>query len=295
MTLSSMTGFARQAGEAAGMRWACEVKSLNAKGLDMRCRLPPSFEGLEAAVRTLIAERFARGTIQVALTVERTASELGVRLNQGLLQQLLRIAAELEATPGVAAARLDGLLAIKGVIDLAEPPDSESAQAAREAALLQGVADALDRLRAARRAEGRHLREVILDQVARIEGLTLSARREADAAPDLFRKRVSEQLAGLLDTAPALDPQRLAQEVALLAARADVFEELDRLTAHVAQARDLLASGDPVGRKLEFLAQEFNREANTLCSKSTQVSLTRLGLDLKAVIDQLREQIQNVE
>jgi uncharacterized protein (TIGR00255 family) len=293
--LMSMTGFARSAGETGDLRWVCETKSLNGRGLDIRCRLPSSFESLEAAVRTLVQERFARGTLHVTLNVERGAGAAEIRLNRPVLDQLLKIAIELRHLEGVAAARLDGLLAMKGVLDIVEPAPDEATLAAREAAILQGIALTLDRLKAARKAEGQHLAAIVGGHIAKIETGALEARRLAAGMQETIRTRIKEQVAALLDTAPQLDPARLAQETALIFTRGDITEELDRLKAHVAQARDLMAGEEPAGRRFEFLAQEFHREANTLCSKSISVELTQVGLELKTVIDQFREQIQNVE
>lgn len=295
MALSSMTGFARASGELGAIHWACEIKSVNGRGLDVRCRLPAGFEALELPVRTLASERLARGSLQLTLTVERQTSTAEVRLNRPLLEQILKIAQELESVEGVVSARLDGILALKGVLEIGESAESEAERSVMDAAILRHVADTLDQLAGARRAEGRHLCKVLLEQVARIEALTGEAAAIAAAAPDVMRARLKEQVSALLDASSTLDPARLAQEAALIAARGDVAEELDRLRAHVAQARDLINAKGAVGRKLEFLAQEFNREANTLCSKSSSVELTRIGLELKAVIDQFREQIQNVE
>jgi uncharacterized protein (TIGR00255 family) len=293
--LMSMTGFARGAGETRDLRWTCEAKSLNGKGLDIRCRLPASFESLEAAVRTLAQERFARGTLNITLTVERVTGSAEIRLNRSVLDQLLKIASELEHVEGIAKARLDGLLAMKGVLDVVEPAPDEAALALREAAMLQGIADTLGRLKQARKAEGQHLTGIITAHITKIETLSADARRIAAGLQETVRERIAAQVAALIEASPQLDPARLAQETALIFTRADVTEELDRLDAHVAQARVLIASDEPAGRRFEFLAQEFNREANTLCSKSITMELTRLGLDLKAVIDQFREQIQNVE
>ena len=295
MTLSSMTGFARADGETPDMRWTCEARSVNNRGLDIRSRLPPRFESLETAIRTLVSERFQRGSIQLTLTLVRNkTAEPQVRLNQNVLAQILTAVRALQETPGVQPPSLDGLLALKGVLDVEEQEESESERAHREAALLTGIAQALDRLKVARRAEGQHLSEIVSQQIGRIETLTKAARAETGNLKEVMRARLREQVAMLLDSG-APDPARLAQEVALLATRADITEELDRLMAHVAQARALLGDGQPVGRKLDFLTQEFNREANTLCSKSALGELTRIGLELKAVIDQLREQVQNVE
>lgn len=295
MALSSMTGFARSEGEHGPARWVCEVRSLNGRGLDMRVRLAPGLEGLEPAIRTLAAERFSRGSLQLTLSLVSRQGPVEMRLNRAALDQVLRILRELENEPGVAPAQLDGLLLLKGVLEVVEPEESEAERAAREAALLTGVADALDRLRRARRGEGGKLAEALSAQLARLAEIVGRARTEAARAPERIKARLKEQIARLLDAQPKLDPERLAQEAVLLAAKADILEELDRLDAHLAEARALLKAEEPVGRRLEFLTQELMREANTLCAKSSEIALTRLGLDMKALIDQLREQIQNVE
>ncbi len=296
MTISSMTGFARSDGETADLRWSCEARSVNNRGLDIRCRLPPRFESLETAVRTMVGERFSRGSIQLTVTLTRSrAAEPEIRLNQHVLSQILTAVKALQDAPGVQPPRLDGLLSLKGVLELEEPEETEAERARREAALLTGVALALDQLKSARRGEGQHLSEIVGQHIARIEALTAEARAEAAKLPEILRARLKDQVATLLDTGAQLDAGRLAQELALLATKADVTEEIDRLTAHVGQARKLLNTGEPVGRKLDFLTQEFNREANTLCSKSALGELTRIGLDLKSVVDQMREQVQNVE
>jgi uncharacterized protein (TIGR00255 family) len=290
-----MTGFARTEGEHGATRWVCEVRSLNGRGLDIRCRLAPGLEGLEPAIRTLTAERFSRGSLQLALNIISRAGPVELRLNREALDQVLKLLREFQGVSGVAPARLDGLLMLKGVLEAVEPEESEAARAAREAALLTGIAEALDQLKSARRGEGRQLAEILSAQLARVARIVESARRSAAAAPEAIKARLKEQLQLLLDAQPKLDPERLAQEAALLAAKADIMEELDRLDAHISQAQTLLRADEPVGRKLEFLTQELMREANTLCAKSQAIELTRLGLDLKAAIDQLREQIQNVE
>jgi uncharacterized protein (TIGR00255 family) len=291
--IASMTGFARAAGAAPPFAWSWELRSVNGKALDLRVRLPAGFEALEALVRAEAAARFRRGSVSVALQLSRSEAVSGLRLNRALLQEVLAVARELEWL-GAAPPRLDALLAVRGVIEGDEQAE-DAAREAAEAALQRSLGEALDRLAAARREEGARLLAVLSGHLTRIAALTAAARGTAAARPEAIRQRLQAQLRTLLDAAPALPEERLAQEAALLAAKADVREELDRLEAHVAQARDLLAEGGAVGRRLEFLCQEFNREANTLCSKSTDLELTRLGLELKAAIDQLREQVQNIE
>lgn len=299
MTLSSMTGFAESTGSHDGLHWRWEAKSVNGRGLDLRLRTPPGFDGLEAPARRLAAERFQRGSFQIALTVEPQDGVRGLTVDAAALASAVKIAREIAAETGLAPARVDGLLALKGVIVQDEGAVlDETARAARDAAILASLALALDKLVQARANEGAKLAALMTAQMAEVERLTAEAGRLAAIQPESLRARLAAQVQELLD-GQSLPPERLAQEVALLAVKADVREELDRLAAHVQDARALIAqdgrSGGAAGRKLDFLAQEFNREANTLCSKSADIALTRTGLALKAVIDQFREQSQNVE
>jgi uncharacterized protein (TIGR00255 family) len=295
MAIVSMTGFAEAHGSRDGARWRWEVKSVNGRGLDLRLRTPPGFDGIEPPARTLTAERFKRGSLQATLTLEAGAGAQGMRIDAVALAAAVRIAKEVAADTGLAPARVDGLLALKGIIvqdDTAPPEDRE--RAARDAAILETFATALDALARARSTEGHKLHAVLTAQIDDVERLTKEAGALAAAQPAALRDRLAAQVKEML-AGGALPEDRLAQEVALLAVKADIREELDRLRAHVHEARALLGSGEAVGRKLDFLAQEFNREANTLCSKSSDIQLTRTGLALKAVIDQFREQAQNVE
>ena len=295
MTIVSMTGFAEAHGSRDGTRWRWEVKSVNGRGLDVRLRTPQGFDGLEAAARTLATERFKRGSFQAALTFEIGESARGLRVDPAALASAIRIAREVAAETGLAPARIDGILALKGVIVQEDAlPMAERERAARDAAILETLATALDALARARGNEGHKLAAVLTAQMDDIERLTKEASALAAAQPQALRDKLAAQVKDML-AGGALAEDRLAQEVALLAVKADVREELDRLRAHVSEARTLLASGEAVGRKLDFLSQEFNREANTLCSKSSDIALTRLGLALKATIDQFREQAQNVE
>ncbi len=295
MTIVSMTGFAEAHGSRDGARWRWEIKSVNGKGLDLRLRTPPGFDTLEPAARMLANERFKRGSLQAALTFESTDSARGLRVDPAALAAAVRIAREVAAETGLAPARIDGLLALKGVIVQDEvAPLDERERGARDAAILETCATALDALARARGNEGNKILAVLTSQMDEIETLTNAAAMLAAAQPAALREKLSAQIKEVLQGI-SLNEDRLTQEVALLAVKADVREELDRLAAHVHEARRLLASGEAVGRKLDFLSQEFNREANTLCSKSTDIALTRTGLALKAVIDQFREQAQNVE
>ena len=295
MPIVSMTGFADSHGARDTDHWRWEARSVNGRGLELRLRLPPGFDAIEPAARMLAADRFKRGNIQGTLTIDPGAAARGLRVDAAALASAVKIAKEVAAETGLPPARVDGLLALKGVIvqdEGLEPGDHE--HAVRDAAILETLAACFDALAKARKGEGAKLAVVLDAQMTEIARLTAAAGLAAVAQPAALRDRLTQQLNDLM--APgAVSPERLAQEIALLAARADIREEIDRLTAHVSEARRLLASGEAVGRRLDFLAQEFNREANTLCSKSADVELTRIGLDLKAAIDQFREQAQNVE
>jgi uncharacterized protein (TIGR00255 family) len=295
MTVVSMTGFAESHGSHDNARWRWEVKSVNGKGLELRLRMPPGFDGIESAARMLAAERFRRGNIQASLTMEPQEGSRGLRIDAEALSAAVRIARQVAEETGLAPARVDGLLSLKGVIVQDEATALDAAQrAARDAAMLKSIADAFDALRRARRNEGGKLAAILNEQMNGIDQLVQEAGKLAATQPAALRDRLMAQLKDVMDNAQ-FSGDRLAQEVALLATRADVREELDRLNAHVQEARALLNSGDGVGRKLDFLAQEFNREANTLCSKSSDIALTRVGLALKHAIDQFREQAMNVE
>ncbi len=296
MSISSMTGFARADGSADGLSWAWEARSVNGRGLDVRLRLPPGFDGLELPLREAIAKRLSRGNVSVSLALERQSGAGMVRLNEDVLAGILKAAdrvAELSggARPGTAA-----LLAMKGVLETTDATgDDAEKRATRDRALLQSFESGLDKLVEARRAEGARLNVIIADQVVQIEKLVADVRASPSRTPAAIKQRLKDLVGRLLETGEAFDAERLHQEAVLAATRADVEEELARLETHVTGAREILNETGAVGRKLDFLAQEFNREANTLCSKSNAVDVTRLGLALKTVIDQLREQVQNVE
>jgi uncharacterized protein (TIGR00255 family) len=288
-----MTGFARTEGALDGCRWHWEVRSVNGRGLEVRLRLPPGHDGLEPRLREAAQRRLARGNINATLTLVRDTPPGAIRLNEVVLGDVIRAADRVREITGGERPRVEALLAIRGVLEIAEP--EETASEAQAAAIIASFEDALTRLVTARGAEGARLARVIKDQLDRIEALVATAAASPARSVDAVRRRLAEQVQRLLDAAPSLDPERLHQEAALIATRADIEEEVKRLTAHVAAARELLAAAEPVGRKLDFLAQEFNREANTLCSKANDPELTRNGLEMKAVIDQMREQVQNIE
>jgi uncharacterized protein (TIGR00255 family) len=288
-----MTGFARTEGDESGISWAWELKSVNGKSLDLRLRLTQGFDVLEPQLRAMLAQRFRRGNFSAALSVTRTAPT-AVRVNRDALAQLVSLMNELAGELDAAPPRLDGLLALRGVVETIED-DDETVIERRRAAVLAGWETALARLAAARSEEGARLALLLRDQIEETTALVGAAQDCAAAQPEAIRERLKAMLDSLADLVPGLPEERIAQEVALLVARADVREELGRLRAHLEQAQDLLKKGEAVGRRLDFLCQELNREANTLCSKSADIELTRIGLSLKAVIEQFREQVQNIE
>lgn len=287
-----MTGFGRAEGAWGDWRWTVEARSVNGRGLEVRYRGPSGFDGLERAAKAAGQARFARGQVSVGVQTRREGGEAGAVIRTDLLDRYLELANVLTAR-GAAPPTADGLLALRGVIDSGEAALDEADRAALEAALTASVEAALDELKAARRSEGEQLSPVIVGFVDAVEGLIGRAEAQAEAQVEAIRDRFSRRMAELAPDAPGLE-ERVFLEAAALAAKADVREELDRLTAHVASARDLLRQ-PPAGRQLDFLMQEFMREANTLCSKSATTALTGIGLELKAVIEQLREQVQNVE
>lgn len=298
MSIASMTGYARAEGRDAQVSWAWEAKSVNGRGLEIRCRLPSGHDALEVAAREAATRKLKRGNLQVSLNVTRIAEAPMVRVNHDLLDQILVLVDRLGPShQNIAPARWDGILSIKGVLEPmeAEDVDAEAVRQTREAAMKATLEEMLDQLAAMRLSEGARIQAVLMAQLREVAELAERAANCASLRPDAVRERLRHQVAAVLDAAPSLPEERVAQEVALIAVKADVREELDRLHAHVAAARELIAAGGAVGRKLDFLSQEFNREANTLCSKSADVELTRVGLDLKAVIDQFREQVQNIE
>lgn len=296
--LSGMTGFGRADGAGLGWTWAVEARSVNGRNLEVRFRGPNGFDALERAAKAAGQARFARGQVSVGLQARRVEGGEGVVVvNQDVLKRYLALANQL-AEDGATPPSADGLLALRGVIEAPEETDDPEARGALEAAMLTTVEAALDALKTSREAEGAQLKPVLEDFIGRIEALVSQAEREAAAQVEAIRDRFARRMAELAPTlaatgAPELE-ERVFLEAAALATKADVREELDRLTAHVEAARRLVASA-PAGRKLDFLMQEFMREANTLCSKSATTALTGIGLELKAVIEQLREQIQNVE
>jgi uncharacterized protein (TIGR00255 family) len=294
MAISGMTGFARVEGAAGAWTWTVEARSVNGRGLEVRFRGPPGFDLLERAARDAGQARFQRGQLTVALQAKRAEAAGAVRVNQAQLNAYLELSATLVGEGRAALPTVDGLLALRGVLEVADDADDAETRSGIEAAMTASLASALDGLRLARLEEGQALSSVLTGLVDRIAALVASAEAGAAEQPALLKARFSRRLTELVGERADLD-DRIVQEAAVLAGKADVREELDRLVGHVAAARTLLGGDGQAGRRLDFLTQEFMREANTLCSKAATANLTTIGLELKAVIDQLREQVQNVE
>ncbi|HEY2357051.1 MAG TPA: YicC/YloC family endoribonuclease [Phenylobacterium sp.] len=293
MSLSGMTGFGRAEGALGAWSWAAEARSVNGRNLEVRFRGPPGFEGLERAAREGAQARFQRGQLTVGLQAKRSEGAGAVRLNLEQLDRYLAAGAPYVASGQATPPSLDGLLGLRGVIEAADAIEDPEAQAALEAAMAASIAAALEGLAAGRAEEGRALDGVLGGLVVQIGELTSKASALAGGQPVLIKARFEKRLTEL--AGEAVTEERILQEAAAMAVKADVQEELDRLRGHVDAAHSLLAAEGAVGRKLDFLTQEFMREANTLCSKSASSALTSVGLDLKAVIEQFREQVQNVE
>ncbi|MHB1217969.1 MAG: YicC/YloC family endoribonuclease [Alphaproteobacteria bacterium] len=296
MAVSSMTGFARHSGHLGAARWIWELKSVNGRSLELRFRLPPGLDHLETAARAALARHLRRGNVTVQLTLERVESGQRVVVNEAVLDQLLAVQARYAGRVDAAPLRLDALFAVRGVVDVVEmAPEASEEMERRDGAILASLDETVEGLTQMRVREGARLAAVIEMLLAEIATLRDAAAQTAAARPEAVKARLKAQVAELLEASRALPEDRLVQEAALLATKADIREELDRLDAHISAARDLMAKDGAVGRQLDFLCQEFNREANTLCSKSGDVELTSIGLKLKAAAEQLREQIQNIE
>jgi len=295
MALSSMTGFARSHGASGPYAFEWELKSVNAKGFDLRLRLPPGWDELEAIARKRAAALLARGTVYANLNVRRANALAAVRINEEVLASVLKAASQLAGKIDAVAPSIDGLLGIKGVIEVVEPESDEEEDKAAMAAAAAAFDKALADLVAMRQREGVALGQILSQRMDEVEALAKQAEAAPGRKPEAIKARLAEQIAALLETSDRFDADRLNQEALLIAARADIREELDRIASHVAQARELIGKGGPIGRRLDFLAQEFHREANTCCSKSNDVELTNTGLEMKNVIEQFREQVQNLE
>ena len=290
-----MTGYARADGEADGTAWTWEAKSVNGRGLDIRCRFPPGMDVFEKYVRTKLADRLKRGNVTVSLSVSRPDGAVQPSVNREFLETLMALAKSYASQNDGKPPRLDALLAVRGVVELGESQDSDTLQDIRNATIQKSFDQVVEDLLLARREEGAHLEQVLCDQINEVETLYGEAKRLASLQPEALKTRLIQQVRELADAVPAIPEDRLAQEAALLLVKYDVREELDRIAAHISQANELVGSKDAVGRRLDFVAQELNREANTVCSKSSDSELARIGLDLKTVIDRLREQVQNIE
>jgi uncharacterized protein (TIGR00255 family) len=295
MALSSMTGFARAHGVSGSYAWAWELKSVNAKGLDLRLRLPAGWDAVEVPVRNRGAEVLARGTVYGVLTVERQGVAPIVKVNEPALAAALATIRSLAGRVDAAPPRLDGILALKGIIEVIDEDEREEDRRAAETAVIAGFQETVTELAAMRRHEGAALGKVLTQRLDEIAALAAGAEAAPGRRPEAIKARIAEQIALLLDASSRFDPDRLHQEAILIASKADIREELDRLAAHTAQAARLIRDGGAIGRRLDFLAQELNREANTLCAKSNDVELTNIGLELKSVVEQFREQVQNLE
>ncbi|MFM9163161.1 MAG: YicC/YloC family endoribonuclease [Methylocystis sp.] len=295
MRVASMTGFSRMQGAVGPWSYAWELKSVNSKGLDIRLRLPPVFDSLESKARQAIAARLTRGAITVNLTAKRVDQAASVQINRLILDRLLSALAQTPLPENLRPASLDGLLALPGVIEVIQPQEDETLRNQVEADILSALEQALDALVAVRHAEGEALRQILSLRLAHIRQLTQNADGHPARQADAIRARLIQNLAKLVENVDGLDQARLHQEAVLLAVKSDIREELDRLKAHVDSVKELLATGGPIGRRLDFLAQELGRESNTLCAKSNDPALTAIGLDLKIEVEQFREQVQNIE
>jgi uncharacterized protein (TIGR00255 family) len=295
MALSSMTGFARSHGTSGPYAFEWELKSVNAKGFDLRMRLPPGWDEVEPLARKRAAEALSRGTVYANLSVKRANALSTVKVNEDVLASIVKVAGELAGRIDAVAPSIDGLLAIKGVIEVVEPESSEAEDKAAKAAAIAAFEQALNNLTEMRRREGLTLGQILSQRMDEIEGLMKKAEAAPGRKPEAIRARLAEQIAALLDASDRFDPDRLSQEAVMIAAKADIREELDRIASHVSQAREMIGKGGAIGRRLDFLAQEFNREVNTCCSKSNDLELTNTGLEMKNVVEQFREQVQNLE
>lgn len=296
--LASMTGFSRTLGQQGGWQWTWEIKSVNARSLDVRMRLPSGYDRLEMAAREAVAKRFKRGSLNFNLTQYRSDADgaaTPMRVNNEFLDELVETARRYQGRVASDPPRIETLLTVRGVVEPVEVQESEDAFTGRIKAMLSSLDEALTALAKAREEEGARLKSVLLDQLAALDELCADASEADGARPDKVMERMRTALDALLEGSPASSEERLAQEIALLVAKGDIREELDRLGAHIAATRELLDKGGPCGRRLDFFCQELTREANTLCSKSGDVELTRVGIAMKAAVEQFREQVQNLE
>src|SRR5262249_22962414 len=295
MALSSMTGFARGHGVSGAYSWSWELKSVNAKGLDRRLRVPPGWDAVEGPVRASAAQVLARGTVYGALAVERKGIAPVVRVNEPVLNAVLATIKGLAGRVVAAEPRLDGILALKGVIEVLDEDEREEDRRAAETAVVAGFRETVSALAAMRALEGETLRQVLTQRTSESAAPAARAEIAPGRKPEAIKARIAEQVATLLDASNRFDPDRLHQEAILIASKADIREELDRLASHVAQVGKLITEGGAVGRRLDFLAQGLNPEPHPPRPHSNDVELTNIGLELKSVVEQFREQVQNLE
>ncbi len=297
MTIRSMTGFARAQGQAAGAVWSWELKSVNAKGFDLRIRLPPGLDFVEAEARRMIGTVIGRGTVHAALDLNRPATVADIKINEPLLRALAGKLSNAAVATGLAPPSMDALLGVRGVVETVEQDASPETAEALSTAILVSLEEAVIGLCGMREREGDALQAILSERIKSIGKLAKQADQLPSRSPEAVRMRLQRQIEDLLGAASAeqLDGQRLHQEAMMIAVKADIREELDRLAAHVSQVSELLNRGGAIGRRLDFLAQELSRETNTLCAKSNDMALTTIGIDLKTLVEQLREQVQNVE
>jgi uncharacterized protein (TIGR00255 family) len=292
MAIESMTGFARHETSCpGGEKVVCEIRSVNGKSLDMRLRVPQGMERLEPHVRQAIQSAITRGNLQVTVSLEGSDMREALQINHAMVDDILAVAGSLHSRYGLAMPTVGELLSIRGIIETSGATETED----NDAPVLEAVKSAVAALKIFRANEGAALKALMFEHLAAIEALTARVAADVSRSPEKIKERLAAQVQILMDSVQGFDEQRLAAEAAILATKADIREELDRLSAHIGAARQLLSGDGPVGRKLDFLSQEFNREANTLCSKSNASSVTTIGLELKAVVDQFREQVQNLE
>ncbi len=295
MALQSMTGFSRQEGTSGRYRWTWELRSVNGKGLDLRLRLPQGFERLEPVVRSTIAGHIGRGNLQVNLSVQVSEERVEAVVNHAALAAIMGLREQLKDVLDPAPLNINSLLSLRGIVDFKESGESPEELAALDKDIVCGLESAAAGIARMRETEGAKLAEILLSQVRQVEALVDVIESDPSRSPAEIRSKLVAQIDSLMEMAGGLDRERLHSEVALMATKADIREEIDRLKAHVSAARELLSKGGPVGRKLDFLAQEFNRESNTVCSKSNSVAVTAAGIELKVIVDQFREQVQNLE
>ncbi|MDG1020543.1 MAG: YicC family protein [Emcibacteraceae bacterium] len=295
MTLSSMTGFGRAEGHYKHYSWVWEIRSVNGKGLDVRMRIPPGLDAFDQFIKTTIKKEITRGSINVLLQLSKEETDTDVKVNEAALDKLIGVAKKASVDHDLPMPSLDSLLSIRDVVEIILTEDNENQISERNDILKKSFIEALSELKSSRQEEGLATRKMLSDVIDQVEDLLNQAEEIVNNQPSLLKEKYEEKVNALFDNKQGIDKDRLAQEIVLLVTKADTKEETDRLRAHIASARTMLDAKGTIGRKMDFLTQEFNREANTLCSKSSDIALTNIGLSLKTAIDQIREQVQNVE